>query len=148
MNNKIILGVIIALIILGGILFIASQKSTSPQSTTPQTQPASPSATTQPSASPTSSQNAQNMVEYGSNGFNPKTLTIKVGQTVTWANKDTDNLQIASNPHPVHTNYPLLNSVGLIKPGESKSFTFSTAGKFAYHNHLEPNNTGEVIVEQ
>lgn len=86
-------------------------------------------------------------IEYNK-GFSPKTITVKVGTAVTWVNKDTDPLQVASNPHPAHTDYSALNSVGLIQPGASKSFTFPAAGTFGYHNHLEPNNAGTVIVEQ
>lgn len=106
----------------------------------------SPAANQQTSPSP--SQSSENVtIEYNGSGFNPKSITIKAGQTITWMNKDTDPLQIASNPHPTHTEYPPLNTVGLIQPGESKSFTFPQAGTYGYHNHLEPGNTGEVIVQ-
>ncbi len=101
-----------------------------------------------PSTQPKNEQKmASTTIEY-KQGFSPKTITVKVGTTVTWVNKDTDLLQVASNPHPTHTDYPALNSVGLIKPGESKSFTFPVVGKSGYHNHLEPDKTGEVVVEQ
>lgn len=105
----------------------------------------SPTATASATPSPEESMVS---VSYTDNGFNPSTLRIKVGQTVTWVNDDTDLLQVASAPHPEHSDYPPLNDVGMIQPGESKSFTFNEAGSYAYHNHLDPDNFGQVIVEE
>lgn len=79
-------------------------------------------------------------------GFSPKTLTIKVGATVTWMNDDSTVHQVNSAPHPTHTDYQPLN-LGSIQPGGSKSLTFPVAGTYKYHDHLNPTLFGSVTVE-
>lgn len=151
MDNRFWVGLaVIVILVIGGLLLLGSNtiRPGSSQFTPgvgggPGGILSSPVASPSPSSTPSSS---QNIVTYSSSGFNPKTITIKVGQTVIWVNQDSA-LQIASNPHPTHTDYPPLNKVGTIAPGQMRSFTFSTAGTFGYHNHLDPRNSGEVIVE-
>ena len=57
--------------------------------------------------------------------FSPSSLTIKVGQTVTWTNKD-------AVPHTVTADDSSFNS-GPIAPGASYTHTFTTAGTVMYH---------------
>jgi len=71
--------------------------------------------------------------------FEPKTVTIKVGQTVTWTNQD-------SVTHTV-TGDGGIDSGDLSK-GKSYSKTFDTAGTFNYHCSIHPSMTGQVIVEK
>lgn len=78
--------------------------------------------------------------------FSPAQITIKVGDTVTWTNKDDAPHKVASNPHPTHTDLPGLVSDILAK-GDTYSYTFEKAGTFGYHCHLHPNMTGTIIVE-
>lgn len=80
-------------------------------------------------------------------GVSPKTLTVTAGTTVTFLNTDGIAHQVASNPHPTHTGLPGFDNTGM---SESYSFTFSTAGSFGYHDHLDPTNTalqGTIIVQ-
>jgi plastocyanin len=78
--------------------------------------------------------------------FNPDVLHIAVGATVRWINEDSFLHQIASNPHPVHTDLPGLDS-GNLSAGRSYDFTFTEAGTFGYHCHLHPFMEGKIIVE-
>jgi plastocyanin len=89
---------------------------------------------------------AKNMVSISSAGYEPKDITVKVGDSVTFENKDSANHTVSSDPHPTHTLYPVVN-LGLIKPGEKKSATFDKIGKFIFHDHLNPSMTGSVIVQ-
>jgi plastocyanin len=57
--------------------------------------------------------------------FNPSTLEIKVGTTVTWTNED-------SATHTVTADDGSFTS-GSLKQGQSFSFTFTQAGTYAYH---------------
>lgn len=103
-----------------------------------------------PSASATSSGqiNQQEVkVSITSSGYSPKTVTVKAGTKVTWTNNTQGNATVNSDPHPAHSTYPPLNTVGLIKPGESKSFVFTEKGTYNYHNHLNAAQTGTVTVE-
>jgi plastocyanin len=100
-------------------------------------------------------------VNMSSSGFDPKTLTIKKGDTVVWFNTGTQNHWPASNVHPSHTVYPgsSINKCGTaqesdifdacmgIAPGERYSFTFNEAGSWGYHDHLNTIRTGTIIVQ-
>ncbi len=88
----------------------------------------------------------QNVVTITADGFSPRVMTIKKGETVTWTNKDSNPHTVNSDPHPTHELYPILNTVGLIDAGQSKSLTFADPGTYTYHDHLEASLTGEVIV--
>lgn len=81
-----------------------------------------------------------------SSGFEPSTLTVKVGTKVTWTNKSGDLATVNSNNHPTHLLYPPLN-LGEFKNGDSLSLTFDKAGTFGYHNHLNPSETAEIVVQ-
>ncbi len=66
-------------------------------------------------------------------------ITIKVGTTVTWTNKD-------SVRHTVSSDTGLFES-GLFGKGESFSHTFTEVGTFTYHCAPHPYMKGTVIVE-
>ena len=78
--------------------------------------------------------------------FDPPSVTVKSGDTVTWINEDTTPHIVASDPHPTHTDLPGLESSSLSQ-GQSYSFTFVKTGTFGYHCHLHPTMKGTVIVE-
>jgi plastocyanin len=90
---------------------------------------------------------------------NPKSLTIKQGDTVTFQNNGSGKHWIASNSHLTHDNYPnsnidkcateeeIFDSCGTISKGESFTFTFNEIGKWRYHDHKRASITGLIIVE-
>lgn len=87
-------------------------------------------------------------VEITKNGFVPETISIKRGALVTWTNSDTGPHQVASDPHPLHTNLEGFDSEEALRKDESFSFTLEKSGTFTYHDHLNPNKfKGTVIVE-
>lgn len=72
--------------------------------------------------------------------FQPGTVTIQVGDTVTWTNND-------GTPHTAtSTDNPALFD-GQMAPGGSFSFTFSDAGTFDYVCKIHPAMQGTVVVE-
>jgi plastocyanin len=78
-------------------------------------------------------------------GFQPNPLNIKVGQTVTWLNTGQQTHSVVLNQGDPQTVWWLqlpttvipLDSGG-IAPGQSFSFTFTTAGTFPYHSSTDP----------
>ncbi len=70
--------------------------------------------------------------------FNPATVTIKVGQTVTWTNQDT----VAHNVVADDNSW----SSPSISQGATYSHTFTSAGTFAYHCSIHPFMKATVIV--
>lgn len=73
--------------------------------------------------------------------FSPAAITVKVGTKVTWTNKD-------SAPHTVTTDNGVGPNSGNLAPGDTYSFTFDTAGTFAYHCSLHNSMTATIIVTQ
>lgn len=72
--------------------------------------------------------------------FSPATATINVGDTVTWMNQD-------SVPHTSTSDAtPAVWDSGVLSQGMSFSFTFPTAGTFAYHCTVHPFMQGSVTV--
>ena len=68
----------------------------------------------------------------------PRSLTVKVGQTVTWTNDD-------DIPHTVVATDKSFRSK-VLDTGQSFSFTFTKAGEFAYFCSLHPMMTGKIVV--
>jgi len=74
-------------------------------------------------------------------GFGPVTLTVPVGTTVTWTNRD-------DIPHTiVSTDDPKAFKSKVLDTDEKFSFTFSKAGTYPYFCSIHPKMTGKVIVQ-
>jgi plastocyanin len=71
--------------------------------------------------------------------FQPTTLNITVGTTVTWSN--TTQAQ-----HTATSNDGTTFNSGTINPGSSFSFTFKNKGTFAYHCNFHPFMKATIIV--
>lgn len=94
----------------------------------------------------TSTTPAANTIVFDGNTFNPETLTVKSGTSITIKNTSSVDVQFDSDPHPVHSDDTDLN-VGNIAPGESTTFTVTKVGSFSYHDHLDPGVQGKIVVE-
>ena len=86
------------------------------------------------------SDSGKNEIKIESFAFNPLTLTIKLGDTVTWENYDSVAHTVTSDSGSE------LNSTYLAKAQEY-SHTFNTRGTFDYHCIPHPNMKGKIIVE-
>ncbi len=64
-------------------------------------------------------------IEIANTAFNPQQVTIPVGTTVIWTNKD-------SMAHTVTADDKSFDS-GNLNPGDSYQFTFKTAGTYPYY---------------
>ncbi|MGH2444281.1 MAG: cupredoxin domain-containing protein [Chloroflexota bacterium] len=72
--------------------------------------------------------------------FQPPSMTIPMGTTVTWVNHDAVTHTATSDSGVFDT--------GGISPGGSASFTFNQAGTFSYHCAIHPYMHGTILVEQ
>ena len=77
----------------------------------------------------------------GISGFNfsPASVTVAVGDTVTWTNSD-------DVPHTATADGGAFDT-GTLDNGGTNTVTFSTAGTFPYHCSVHPQMTGTVVVE-
>ena len=71
--------------------------------------------------------------------FNPSTITVKVGENVTWTNGD-------SASHQVKEDNGLFESNILIN-GQTYTYTFTIAGTYNYTCAIHSSMHGKVIVE-
>ncbi|MBI2853044.1 MAG: cupredoxin family copper-binding protein [Chloroflexi bacterium] len=76
----------------------------------------------------------------GDNFFSPDSLSVPVGATVTWTNS-------GRFPHTVTSDAKLFDS-GMLKPGQSFSFTFQALGEYRYYCLYHPGQTGMVLVSE
>ena len=69
-------------------------------------------------------------------GFVPAELVVREGDTVQFVTKNNEPFWPASNVHPTHTNFPDFDPRTPIDPSASWSFTFTKAGTYKYHDHI------------
>lgn len=140
--NKILLIIVVLIVALGAFTFFGNKK------TTPTTSTKQPGSTGSQQATPIAidaNRQITNVI-LGDSGFTPKDITVKVGATVIWINKSGKAATVNSANHPTHQLYPFLN-LGEFANASSVQVVFDKAGKYSYHNHLNPSETGTVTVE-
>jgi len=71
--------------------------------------------------------------------FGPQTVTVPVGATVTWTNRD-------DIPHTVVSTDGVFKSK-VRDTDEKFSYTFTKAGTFPYFCSVHPKMTGQVVVQ-
>jgi plastocyanin len=71
--------------------------------------------------------------------FGPQTITVPVGATVTWTNRD-------DIPHTVVSTDGVFKSK-VRDTDEKFSYTFSKAGTYPYFCSIHPKMTGQVVVQ-
>ncbi len=86
------------------------------------------------------------IVVYGPNGFAPATTTVKVGSIVAFTNETASSMWVASDVHPTHSLLPGFDALKSIGKGETYEYTFTKVGTWKYHNHMNPTDTGIVVV--
>ena len=72
--------------------------------------------------------------------FNPPTLTVKAGTTVTWTNKD-------DIPHGIASASNAFTRSKALDTDDSFSFTFTTPGTYQYFCYIHPHMTGTIVVQ-
>ena len=88
---------------------------------------------------PGGAQGADTAVAIDNFTFNPQTVTVKAGTTVTWTNKD-------DIPHAIAAVGKQFKSK-VLDTDNTYSFTFTTPGIYAYFCSLHPHMTGTIVVE-
>jgi plastocyanin len=90
-------------------------------------------------AAPAPTRGAEHEVQITDSTFSPATLTIRVGDTVTWRNAD-------DRPHTVTSNDGAFDS-GNLDEGVGFSFTFTEPGTYAYLCEYHPEMQATIVVE-
>ena len=140
------MSVFIAILLSSCSMHLGLGKLLSGKSTTPtkakhvkatHTPPSPPTATTTaPQLTP-----APNAITITGTGYQPNSLQVKVGDTVTWTNTD-------SAAHTVTSDTAGVFDSGPINSNATFTFTFSQAGAFTYHSTGETSIMGTIVVTQ
>lgn len=98
-------------------------------------------------------------IVYDGATYSPATITIPRGATVTFTST-APRMWVAADDHPTHTKYDGTSRaehcgaahVGeepfdQCKSGSTYSFTFTKAGTFPYHDHINASAVGLVVVQ-
>lgn len=143
MNTKTIAIIVILVLLLGaGYLLLGKQGINTSMKNTQ----------TLPTNTPVPEEETEAMIENQqdiaimTDGFDPVTVTVKVGTKVVWTNKTGAVATVNSDLHPTHLLNPFLN-LGRVENTASVSVIFDKAGTYKYHDHLNPSRTGTVVVE-
>ena len=72
--------------------------------------------------------------------FNPPTLTVKAGTTITWTNKD-------DIPHGIGSSNNAFAKSKALDTDDAFSFTFTTPGTYQYFCYIHPHMVGTIVVE-
>lgn len=149
-TKKLIIGIVLlCLLIIGGSLVYAFTSGKIPGA-----QP-TPSATQTPVQTQTYSTpvipdppvfSGKQVINLTKSGFDPATIRIKKGTLIQWINQSGTAASVNSANHPTHQVYPSLN-LGKFPDGAGVSLIFNDSGTYKYHNHLNPSQTGTVVVE-
>ena len=91
-----------------------------------------------PGSSANTAEPASAEVKVDNFSFGPATLTVAVGTTVTWTNRD-------DIPHTIVSTDKVFKSK-VLDTDEKFSFTFSKAGTYPYFCSIHPKMTGSVVV--
>ncbi len=123
--NKAMIVIIIIVLLGGGYFFMKKNAMTTPATSTPTTEE--------------KVMVGANSVEIKNFAYSPGSLHVKVGDTVTWTNKDAAGHSATADDGTFDT--------GVLGQGESGSFTFTKAGTFSYHCLPHPSIKGTIVVE-
>lgn len=129
MNNKVIIGVVLAVVIIGGVFYFTKSQYQQPSQQQPVTQ--------QPTTQQPQTTVEANTITIQNFAFNPGTLTVKQGTKVIWTNQDSATHKIKSDT---------FNSSNL-NQGDKFDFTFNNKGTFDYSCSIHPSMTGKIVVE-
>ena len=145
-KNTMVVVIIVILLAVGGFFLIR-------QSVQKQEAPIKPITTEAPAQEPTASATPETAIEsltvkYSDTGFVPETITVMVGDRVTWINESSNDMWVASGPHPQHTALPGFDQMQNAPKGGTYMYTFDKVGEWKYHNHLNPTATGMVVVSE
>lgn len=81
---------------------------------------------------------SDNKIEIGDSSYQPQTLTVPVGTTVTWVNGDTSEHTVTSDEGHFRSGY--------LASGEQFSYLFDSPGNYQFHCSIHPSVRGVIQV--
>src|SRR5258708_2061143 len=102
---KTFIAVVVILVVVVGGYFLFIHKAAAP--VTPEVAPVTETAPTTATSTPAVATPPTKTVTitYTNAGFLPKSVSVAAGTQITWVNKSSGGMWVASNPHPIHNGY-------------------------------------------
>ena len=85
------------------------------------------------------------IVKLDKNGFSPKEITIKTSTAIRWENVSGAKQTVNSDDYPTNQLHKELN-FGVFNNGSSVVYIFTKTGTYGYHNQLNHEQAGKIIV--
>lgn len=90
-------------------------------------------------------------ITIANNTITPTSVTITVGQSVTFVNNNGRGHNVSSDPHPIHTDCPAINAVNNLANGQTRlTNAFTAARTCGFHHHDDPDNPafkGTIVIQ-
>ena len=83
----------------------------------------------------------ENQIEIKDFAFNPKTLTVKSGEKVTWINRDEE-------PHTIVSVEKQFKKSSALDTDQEFTITAGAPGTYEYFCSVHPKMTGTIVVEK
>jgi plastocyanin len=132
---KLMTVLLVVVVIAGGAILLLGKKKDN-----------TPSTTSGGNATTGSNEKVAATITFDGSKFSPELTSVKTGDIVKVTNNSDQELFMASDPHPTHTDEPELNA-GEVKSHESVTVSVTKVGTWGYHNHENPNEHGRIKVE-
>jgi plastocyanin len=84
--------------------------------------------------------------EIGDQAYDPNPVDVKVGDTVTWTNDDSQIYTVTSGTDSSDPNMGKEFDSSMLSQNQTFSHKFDAAGEFPYFCQLHPTMVGKVIV--
>ena len=88
------------------------------------------------------------VIKITDNGFVPDKLSLKKGQKIYFLNSSGKDAWPASDPHPIHNNYPELDPKEPLRQNKAWAFQFEKIGTWGVHDHLWPSHRAILTVTE
>ena len=83
----------------------------------------------------------QNTIEIKDFAFNPKTITVKSGEKITWINRDEE-------PHTIVSVEKQFKKSSALDTDQEFTITIGAPGTYTYFCSVHPKMTGTIVVEK
>src|SRR5437879_2445399 len=83
----------------------------------------------------------QNRIEIKDFAFNPKTITVKAGEKITWINRDEE-------PHTIVSVEKQFKKSSALDTDQEFTITAAAPGTYSYFCSVHPKMTGTIVVEK
>ena len=149
-SNKSWIALFVALLVVAlvgaGVFAYMNMDEPAETADTTETQAQTPAAETVPTETGGTQEVELPTIVFTDDGFSQDTYTFAAGTAIKVDNQSSMDLQFSSDDHPSHRDYSELN-MALLGAGESGTFTPPGAGTYGFHDHINDQFEGTLVIQ-